>query len=96
MLHEPHFWKKVKCAWHNLFMSAYFGDSLYKKDIGVLFIKNYSAVFRSVYSFTVFVYKSPVLVKTNLFVYAYLISTKKFFSLETLNSLYTNNLSCDT
>ena len=48
MLHEPYFWKKVKCAWHNLFMSAYFGDSLYKKDIGVLFIKNYSAVFRCV------------------------------------------------
>ena len=48
MLLEPYFWKKVKCAWHNLFMSAYFGDSLYKKDIGVLFIKSYSAVFRFV------------------------------------------------
>lgn len=47
MLSEAHFWKKVKCAWHNLFMSAYFGDTKYKKDIGVLFIKNYSAVFKS-------------------------------------------------
>ena len=47
MLSEAHFWKKVKCAWHNLFMSAYFGDVKYKKDIGVLFIKNYSAVFKS-------------------------------------------------
>ena len=45
MLCEVYYWKKVKCSWHNLFMSAYFNDPLYKRNIGVLFVKNYKAMF---------------------------------------------------
>ena len=42
MVSDVMYWKKVKSAWHKIFMSSYFIDAVYKKIVGILFVENYS------------------------------------------------------
>eukprot|EP00116_Pleurobrachia_bachei_P000216 sb/3460478/ len=44
LLSESYLWKKIKCAWHSLFMGTYLVDPVHKKDFAVILIKNYESI----------------------------------------------------